>query len=173
MDKLEAACGGAFLDELVMVRCFRAREIAQRDGISLHLRLPPLEAPGQFQLHRPVLVPTAAAMRIPAATASDIDDICCKKRWSSTPGTERRKLRWYTSASMVDSRTSTPGTTCRPPPMGMPRRPPHPGGLCPFTFSRRDAGAYNSLDAGPAVVPAGCPLSWGDTGTFAPGTGAE
>ena len=46
----------------------------------LHLRLPPLEAPGQFQLHRPVLCRLRRAMRIPAATASDIDDICCKNK---------------------------------------------------------------------------------------------
>ena len=53
VDKLEAASGekGAFLDELVMQEVLsELKEIAL-----LHLRLPPLEAPGQFQLHRPVL----------------------------------------------------------------------------------------------------------------------
>ncbi|MFR4559876.1 MAG: hypothetical protein ACLT5P_00755 [Flavonifractor plautii] len=58
VDKLEAASGekGAFLDELVMQEVLsELKEIAQRTASPLHLRLPPLEAPGQFQLHRPVL----------------------------------------------------------------------------------------------------------------------
>ena len=57
VDKLEAASGekGAFLDELVMQEVLRAQGDRPAGRHLLHLRLPPLEAPGQFQLHRPVL----------------------------------------------------------------------------------------------------------------------
>ncbi|MFQ9918128.1 MAG: hypothetical protein ACLRWQ_18765 [Flavonifractor plautii] len=64
---------------------------------------------------------------------------------------------------------------CRPSgPMGCARGGRHPGGLCPSRLpGQRDAGAVQQLlDAGPAVVPAGCPSELGGHGThphLAPG----
>ena len=65
VDKLEAQAGekGTFLDELVMHEVLsEIKDIAQRGGISC------------------TCGSRGGAMRIPAATASDIDDICCKDK---------------------------------------------------------------------------------------------
>ena len=102
VDKLEAASGekGAFLDELVMVEVLsELKEIAQRDGISCTCGS---TAGSSRSISAPSTcsAPTAGrAMRIWAATASDIDDICCKTSWSSTARTEEAEAWWYTSAS--------------------------------------------------------------------------
>ena len=81
VDKLEAQAGekGTFLDELVMHEVLsEIKDIAQRGGVScgcgstaygVEIR------PGAVDL---VCRSCGAKLRLPAATASDIDDICCK-----------------------------------------------------------------------------------------------
>lgn len=70
---------GMFLDELVMHEVLsEIRDIAQRDGI----RCTCGSKQWSFDLHYSsvdlICTECGAQMRIPAATADDIDDICCK-----------------------------------------------------------------------------------------------
>jgi len=81
VDKLEAASGekGAFLDELVMQEVLsELKEIAQRDGISCTCGSHRWKLQVNFSSIDLFCADCGGAMRIPAATASDIDDICCK-----------------------------------------------------------------------------------------------
>ena len=83
VDKLEAASGekGAFLDELVMQEVLsELKEIAQRDGISCTCGSHRWKLQVNFSSIDLFCVDCGGAMRIPAATASDIDDICCKNK---------------------------------------------------------------------------------------------
>ena len=83
VDKLEAASGekGAFLDELVMQEVLsELKEIAQRDGISCTCGSHRWKLQVNFSSIDLFCADCGGAMRIPAATASDIDDICCKNK---------------------------------------------------------------------------------------------
>ena len=81
MDKLaeDAQEQGMFLDELVMHEVLsEIRDIASRNGISCTCG----SKQWSFDLHYSsvdlICSDCGAQMRIPAATADDIDDICCK-----------------------------------------------------------------------------------------------
>ncbi len=81
VDKLETASAaqGAFLDEIVMHEVLsEIRDIAQRNGISCACG----SREWTFQINYSsvdlICRQCGAQMRIPAATADDIDDICCK-----------------------------------------------------------------------------------------------
>lgn len=83
VDKLEAEAGaggqGAFLDELVMHEVLsELKEIAQRDGISCACGSRRWKLQVNYSSIDLFCADCGAAMRIPAATASDIDDICCR-----------------------------------------------------------------------------------------------
>ncbi|BDF70409.1 hypothetical protein CE91St41_23640 [Oscillospiraceae bacterium] len=81
VDKLEAEAGekGAFLDELVMHEVLsEIKEIAQRGGISCACGSRRWKLQVNYSSVDLFCADCGAAMRIPAATASDIDDICCK-----------------------------------------------------------------------------------------------
>ena len=83
-DKLERAEGeekGAFLDELVMHEVLsELKEIAQRDGISCTCGSHRWKLQVNYSSVDLFCADCGGAMRIPAATASDIDDICCKDK---------------------------------------------------------------------------------------------
>ena len=81
VDKVDDEAGekGMFLDELVMHEVLsEIRDIAQRDGI----RCTCGSKQWSFDVHYSSVdlfcTECGAEMRIPAATADDIDDICCK-----------------------------------------------------------------------------------------------
>ena len=81
VDKLEAEAGakGAFLDELVMHEVLsEIRDIAQRDGISCTCGSHRWNLQVNYSSVDLKCADCGGAMRIPAATASDIEDICCK-----------------------------------------------------------------------------------------------
>ncbi|MBC5737583.1 hypothetical protein [Lawsonibacter faecis] len=81
VDKLERDAGekGAFLDELVMHEVLsELKEIAQRDGISCACGSRKWKLQVNYSSIDLFCADCGAAMRIPAATASDIDDICCR-----------------------------------------------------------------------------------------------
>lgn len=81
VDKLEAEAGerGAFLDELVMHEVLsELKEIAQRGGISCACGAEKWKLQVNYSSVDLFCADCGAAVRIPAATASDIDDICCK-----------------------------------------------------------------------------------------------
>ncbi len=81
VDKLEEESGekGSFLDELVMHEVLsELRDIAQKDGISCTCGCKQWRLKLNFSSVDVVCVGCGAAMRIPAATAEDIEDICCK-----------------------------------------------------------------------------------------------
>ena len=81
VDKLERDTGekGAFLDELVMHEVLsELKEIAQRDGISCACGSRKWKLQVNYSSIDLFCADCGAAMRIPAATASDIDDICCR-----------------------------------------------------------------------------------------------
>ena len=81
VDKLERDAGekGAFLDELVMHEVLsELKEIAQRDGISCACGSRKWKLQVNYSSIDLFCANCGAAMRIPAATASDIDDICCR-----------------------------------------------------------------------------------------------
>ena len=72
---------GAFLDELVMQEVLsELKEIAQRDGISCTCGSHRWKLQVNFSSIDLFCADCGGAMRIPAATASDIDDICCKNK---------------------------------------------------------------------------------------------
>ena len=75
-----AAEGAAFLDEIVMHEVLsEIKDIAATGRHLLRLRQP---GSGRFQVNYSsvdlICAQCGAQMRIPAATADDIDDICCK-----------------------------------------------------------------------------------------------
>lgn len=81
VDKLEAEAGGknAFLDELVMQEVLsELKEIAQRGGVSCACGSKSWRVQVNYSSIDLLCADCGAAMRIPAATASDIEDICCK-----------------------------------------------------------------------------------------------
>ena len=81
VDKLEHDAGekGAFLDELVMHEVLsELRDIAARGGISCACGSKRWKMQVNYSSVDLFCADCGAAMRIPAATASDIDDICCK-----------------------------------------------------------------------------------------------
>lgn len=72
---------GSFLDELVMHEVLsELKEIAQRDGISCTCGSHRWKLQINYSSIDLFCADCGAAMRIPVATASDIDDICCKTR---------------------------------------------------------------------------------------------
>lgn len=81
VDKLEAKAGekGTFLDELVMHEVLsELKEIAQRGGISCACGCAKWKLQVNYSSIDLFCADCGAAVRIPAATAGDIDDICCK-----------------------------------------------------------------------------------------------
>ena len=81
VDKLgqEAAKDGAFLDETVMEEVLgEIRDIAARGGISCACGSQKWTFRVNFSSVDLICQECGAEMRIPAATADDIDDICCK-----------------------------------------------------------------------------------------------
>ena len=83
VDKLEADAGerGAFLDELVMHEVLsEIKDIAQRGGISCTCGSRNWKLQVNYSSVDLFCADCGGAMRIPAATASDIDDICCKDK---------------------------------------------------------------------------------------------
>jgi hypothetical protein len=80
-DRLERAKGeeSQFLDELVMHEVLdEVKEIAQRGGISCECGSKRWRLQINYSSIDLICADCGAAMRIPAATASDIEDICCK-----------------------------------------------------------------------------------------------
>ena len=83
VDKLEHDAGekGAFLDELVMHEVLsELKEIAQRGGVSCTCGSGEWRLQVNYSSVDLICGRCGRAMRIPAATASDIEDICCKDR---------------------------------------------------------------------------------------------
>lgn len=81
MDKLEHSEGekGSFLDELVMQEVLsEVKEIAQRGGVSCSCGSREWSLRINYSSLDLICGKCGATMRIPAATASDIEDICCK-----------------------------------------------------------------------------------------------
>lgn len=81
VDKLEGdrAEEGAFLDEIVMHEVLsEIRDIAQRGGVSCTCGSKNWAFQVNYSSVDLVCGGCGAQMRIPAATADDIDDICCK-----------------------------------------------------------------------------------------------
>ena len=82
-DKLENDGGerGAFLDELVMREVLEElKEIAGRDGISCTCGSHRWKLQVHYSSVDLFCADCGAAMRIPAATDSDLDDLCCKTK---------------------------------------------------------------------------------------------
>ena len=82
-DKLEARGGekGAFLDEVVMDEVLsELRDIARRDGISCTCGSHRWKLQVNYSSVDLFCADCGGVMRIPAATADDLDDICCKDR---------------------------------------------------------------------------------------------
>ena len=82
-DKLDPGNRGAgtFLDELVMHEVLsELREIAQQDGVSCTCGSHQWKLQVNYSSIDLFCAQCGGAMRIPAATASDIDDICCKTK---------------------------------------------------------------------------------------------
>ena len=82
-DKLENDGGerGAFLDELVMREVLEElKEIAGRDGISCTCGSHRWKLQVLYSSVDLFCADCGAAMRIPAATDSDLDDLCCKTK---------------------------------------------------------------------------------------------
>lgn len=81
VDKLEEAEGarGSFLDELVMHEVLsEIKDIAARGGISCACGSKNWTFQVNYSSVDLICADCGAQMRIPAATADDIDDICCK-----------------------------------------------------------------------------------------------
>ena len=81
VDKLEKESGekGAFLDELIMLEVLsELREIAQRGGISCSCGSKDWGMQVNYSSVDIRCGKCSAEIRIPAVTATDIDDICCK-----------------------------------------------------------------------------------------------
>lgn len=81
VDKLEQESGneGTFLDEIVMHEVLsELKDIAQREGISCACGSKQWSFQVNYSSVDLMCAQCGAQMRIPAATADDIDDICCK-----------------------------------------------------------------------------------------------
>lgn len=81
VDKLEEDAGekGAFLDEIVMHEVLsEIKDIAQRGGISCACGSKNWTFQVNYSSVDLICADCGAEMRVPAATADDIDDICCK-----------------------------------------------------------------------------------------------
>ena len=81
VDKLEAAAGekGAFLDEIIMHEILsELRDIAQRGGISCTCGSKEWRLQVNFSSVDLICGHCGRALRIPAATADDLEDLCCK-----------------------------------------------------------------------------------------------
>lgn len=81
VDKLERESGekGSFLDDIVMHEVLsELKDIAQRGGISCRCGSKQWKLEVNYSSVDLYCADCGAAMRIPAGTASDIDDICCK-----------------------------------------------------------------------------------------------
>lgn len=82
VDKLEAAAGekGTFLDGLIMEEVLaELRDIAQRGGISCVCGARAWQLQVNFSSVDLFCADCGAALRIPAATAEDLEDLCCKQ----------------------------------------------------------------------------------------------
>ncbi len=78
-DKVEKDHAGTFLDEVVMQEVLgELKEIAQRGGVSCECGSRQWRMEINYSSIDLICADCGAAMRIPAATASDIEDICCK-----------------------------------------------------------------------------------------------
>lgn len=81
VDKLEAAAGekGTFLDEIIMHEILsELRDIAQRGGISCTCGSKEWRLQVNFSSVDLICGHCGRALRIPAATADDLEDLCCK-----------------------------------------------------------------------------------------------
>ncbi len=81
VDKLEAEAGakGAFLDELVMHEVLsEIRDIAQRDGISCTCGCRDWKLKINYSSVELFCARCGGALKLPAATMSDLEDLCCK-----------------------------------------------------------------------------------------------
>ena len=81
VDKLEeeSAQHGAFLDEIVMHEVLsEVKDIAARGGVSCACGSREWKLKVNYSSIDLICAQCGAQMRIPAATADDIDDICCK-----------------------------------------------------------------------------------------------
>ncbi|WP_276856302.1 hypothetical protein [Intestinimonas timonensis] len=81
VDKLEAAAGekGTFLDEIIMHEILsELRDIAQRGGISCTCGSKKWRLQVNFSSVDLICGHCGRALRIPAATADDLEDLCCK-----------------------------------------------------------------------------------------------
>ena len=82
-DKLEREAGarGAFLDELVMHEVLsELRDIARRGGVSCECGSTEWKLQVNYSSIDLICPHCGGVLRLNAATASDIDDICCKDR---------------------------------------------------------------------------------------------
>ena len=81
VDKLEAAAGekGVFLDEVIMHEVLsELRDIAQRGGVSCACGSKEWRLQVNFSSVDLICGRCGRALRIPAATADDLEDLCCK-----------------------------------------------------------------------------------------------
>lgn len=81
VDKLEATAGekGTFLDEIIMHEILsELRDIAQRGGISCTCGSKEWRLQVNFSSVDLICGHCGRALRIPAATADDLEDLCCK-----------------------------------------------------------------------------------------------
>lgn len=81
VDKLNAATGaeGTFIDDLIMHEVLsEVKEIAQRGGISCACGSKNWKLQVNYSSVDIFCAQCGAALRIPAATADDLEDICCK-----------------------------------------------------------------------------------------------
>ena len=83
VDKLEAAGGerGAFLDPVVMEEVLaEVKDIAGRGGVRCTCGSTEWKLKVNFSSVDLICASCGGIMRIPAATADDLDDVCCKDR---------------------------------------------------------------------------------------------
>lgn len=81
LDKLESesADRGAFLDEIIMHEVLsELRDIAQRGGVSCACGSKEWSLQVNYSSVDLICANCGGALRIPAATASDLEDLCCK-----------------------------------------------------------------------------------------------
>ena len=81
VDKLEAAAGaeGTFLDDIIMHEILsELKDIAQRGGISCACGSREWRLQVNFSSVDLICAQCGSALRIPAATADDLEDLCCK-----------------------------------------------------------------------------------------------
>ena len=81
LDKLEAEAGerGTFLDELIMHEVLsELKDIAQRGGVSCTCGSKEWGLQVNYSSADLICAHCGGVLRIPAATASDLEDICCK-----------------------------------------------------------------------------------------------